>query len=200
MSAAGAFARIALTFDRSRLDATPARKDDGGVMTGEASFMGAGRIAFATLVAGVLDIGIAFTFAAYLSGGTPARVLAGIASGPFGAEVAGAPWAPAVGLAIHFSIMAVMVGFFAFIASRFPGALLRLGPVLTGIVYGLVLYAFMYWVVLPLRWPEVHPQTGLAPVARAIFAHVVMVGLPIAFILWPRGAARSVAIPATAGS
>ena len=162
--------------------------------------MGAGRIAFATLVAGVLDIGIAFVFAGIVSGGTPSRVLAGIASGPFGADAAGAPWAPAVGLAIHFAIMSVMVSFFALVAGRFPGALLRAGPVLTGIAYGLGLYAFMYWIVLPMRWPEVHPQTALAPVARAVFAHVVMVGLPIAFILWPRGAARSVPIPATAGS
>jgi hypothetical protein len=162
--------------------------------------MSAGRIAFATLVAGVLDIGIAFIFSAMLSGNTPDRVLAGIASGPFGAEAAGASWAPAVGLAIHLAIMTVMVAAFAFVASRFPGPLLRFGPVLTGILYGLGLYAFMYWIVLPMRWPEVHPVTAFAPVARAIFAHVVMVGLPIAFILWPRGAVRSVAIPATAGS
>ena len=162
--------------------------------------MSAGRIAFAILVAGILDIASAFTFSAMLSGNTPSRVLAGIASGPFGADAAAAPWAPAAGLAIHFAIMAVMVAFFAFVASRFPGVLLRVGPVLTGIVYGLGLYAFMYWVVLPLRWPEVHPQMALAPVARAIFAHVVMVGLPIAFILWPRGAVRGVAMPATAGS
>ena len=161
--------------------------------------MNAGRIAFATLVAGVLDIGIAFFFAAYLGGSMPTRVLAGITSGPFGAEVVNAPWAPAAGLAIHFSIMAVMVTAFAFVASRFPELLLRMGPVLTGIVYGLGLYAFMYWIVLPLRWPDVHPQIAFAPVARAIFAHVVMVGLPIAFILRPHGMARGAIMPATAG-
>lgn len=162
--------------------------------------MNAGRIAFATLVAGVLDIGIAFSYAAYLSGSMPARVLAGIASGPFGADVVGASWAPAAGLAIHFAIMTVMVTAFAFVAGRYPGALLRLGPVLAGTLYGLGLYAFMYWIVLPLRWPEVHPQVALGPVLRAIFAHVVTVGLPIAFILWPRGAARGAAMPATAES
>jgi hypothetical protein len=84
--------------------------------------------------------------------------------------------------------------------NRHPALLIRLGPVLIGTIYGLCLYAFMYWIVLPLRWPEVHPQTALAPVARAIFAHVVMVGLPIAFILWPRGVAQGAIMPATAES
>ncbi len=162
--------------------------------------MRAGRIAIATLVAGVLDIGIAFLFAAINSGGTPARVLTGIATGPFGADVSEAAWAPAAGLAIHFAIMTCMVAAFAFAASRFPATVLRLGPVITGTLFGLGLYGFMYWIVLPLRWPEVHPVTGLAPVARAIFAHVVMVGLPIAFLLWPRGTARDDAIPVAAGT
>lgn len=159
--------------------------------------MSAGRIAIATLVAGVLDIGIAFIFAWINNGTGPARVLAGITTGPFGSDVGGAPWAPAAGLAIHFAIMTVMVTAFALAASRLPGPMLRLGPVATGTLYGLGLYAFMYWIVLPLRWPQVHPVSNLAPVARAIFAHVVMVGLPIAFLLWPRGAAPLV--PATAG-
>jgi hypothetical protein len=95
--------------------------------------------------------------------------------------------------------MTAMVAAFALAASRFPAAMLRLGPVLTGTLYGLGLYAFMYWIVLPLRWPQVHPATEFAPVARALFAHVVTVGLPIAFLIRPRGAGPDLTIPATAG-
>ena len=157
-----------------------------------------GRIAVATFVAGVLDIGIVFLYAANIGGGSPAQVLAGVASGPFGAEFAATAWAPAVGLAVHFAIMSVMVAAFAVVVHRHPQMLLRLGPVATGILYGLGLYLFMYWVVLPLRWPDVHPQTEFWRIARAVFAHVAMVGLPIAFILWPRRAPHHAAIAAAA--
>ena len=154
------------------------------------------RVAIATLVAGVLDIASAFVFAA-MNGGTPARVLAGIASGPFGAGAAQAPWAPAAGLAIHFAIMSVMVAFYAAFAIRRPELLIRAGPILAGTVYGLLLYAFMYWIVLPLRWPDNHPLTGLGQIAKAVFAHVVCVGLPIAYLVGPR---RGASAPAPAGA
>ncbi len=147
--------------------------------------MGLGRIGIATLVAGVLDIASAFVFAG-MNGGSPARVLAGIASGPFGPDVVQAPWAPSAGLAIHFSIMAAMVTFYAVLAARQRQLFTRVGPVLTGVSYGLVLYVWMYWIVLPLRWPDIHPLTHFSHIAKAVFAHVVCVGLPIAFLAGPR--------------
>lgn len=161
--------------------------------------MNASRVALATLVAGALDIGSVFFYIAVL-GGDQARMLAAIASGPFGRDIVEQGWAPALGLAVHFAIMAVMVAFYAFVADRFPEPLARLGPVMAGIGYGLGLYLFMFWVVLPLRWPDVHPNTELWPVARMILSHVVMVGLPIAFILRPRGAPQGEEMPVPAGS
>lgn len=143
------------------------------------------RIAITTLVAGVLDIASAFVFAG-MNGGTPARVLAGIASGPFGVGVTQAPWAPALGLAIHFAIMTAMVVFYAALAARQGELLARLGPLVAGIGYGLLLYLFMYWVVLPLRWPDLHPVVDADRIAKAVFAHVALVGLPIAFLVGPR--------------
>lgn len=143
------------------------------------------RIVIATIIAGALDIASAFVFAG-MNGGSPARVLAGIATGPFGPDVVQEPWAPAAGLAIHFTIMAAMVSVYALVAARQPQLLARTGPVLAGIGYGLLLYAFMYWVVLPLRWPDIHPLTQFGQIAKAVFAHVVCVGLPIAFLAGPR--------------
>ena len=150
------------------------------------------RIALTILVAGTLDILCVFVFAG-LNGGTPMRVLSGIASGPFGAmrESAGAA---ALGLAIHFAIMTAMVAFYALAVARAPGPFRRVGPVAAGIGYGLALYLFMYWIVLPLRWPNVHPLIDAAQIAKAVFAHVVCVGLPIALMIGPKGdpAARAV--------
>ncbi len=161
--------------------------------------MKAGRIALATLVAGALDIGSVFFYVAMLGGGQ-ARMLAAIATGPFGRDVAGLAWAPALGLAVHFAIMGVMVAFYAFVADRYPEPLRRLGPVAAGIGYGLGIYVFMFWVVLPLRWPDIHPVTDFWPVARMVFSHVVMVGLPIAFLLRPRGAVQPAGMPAAMAS
>lgn len=150
------------------------------------------RTAIATAVAGVLDILSAFVFAG-MNGGTPARVLTGIASGPFGRAVLEQPWAPALGLAIHFAIMTAMVSVYALVAARQPRLLARTGPVLAGIGYGLALYLFMYWIVLPLRWPDIHPLTQFGQIAKAVFAHVVCVGLPIAFLAGPAPRAAMVA-------
>ena len=40
----------------------------------------------------------------------------------------------------------------------------------------------MYWIVLPLRWPAIFPQTAFIPVRNALFSHIVCVGLPIGVI------------------
>jgi len=144
------------------------------------------RITLTILVAGVLDILSAFFFAG-MNGGTPIRVLSAIASGPFGAMEASAASA-ALGLAIHFAIMTLMVAAYAFAVDRAPGPFRRIGPIVAGIGYGLALYLFMYWVVLPLRWPSLHPLIDAGQIAKAVFAHVVCVGLPIAFMIGPKSA------------
>lgn len=147
------------------------------------------RIALTILVAGTLDILSAFIFAG-LNGVAPTRILSGIASGPFGAMQESAA-SGALGLAIHFAIMTAMVAAYALAAQRAPGPFRRVGPVAAGIGYGLALYVFMYWVVLPLRWPAVHPLIDAAQIAKAVFAHVVCVGLPIAFMIGPKAVAAS---------
>lgn len=151
-----------------------------------------GRLAAAILVAGVLDILSAFVFAG-MNGVPPASVLATIATGPFGAGIARSTGAPAIGLAVHFAIMSVMVAAFALIARRFPQAMERVGPLAAGFAYGGALYLVMYWIVLPLRWPEIHPQFEAVRIAKALFAHTICTGIPIALILLPlrRGASAA---------
>jgi hypothetical protein len=43
-------------------------------------------------------------------------------------------------------------------------------------------------VVLPYRWPTIFPLTGTPEIAEQLFDHIVLVGLPIAWIA--RRAAR----------
>ncbi|HEU0097893.1 MAG TPA: hypothetical protein VFQ67_03875 [Allosphingosinicella sp.] len=135
-------------------------------------------ILLATAVAGTLDILSAFVFAG-MAGTKPAQVLLYVASGPFGDSVrtGGAGWA-AVGLAVHFGIMACMAAAYMFAAPRLPGLVRH--PVPAGLAYGLLLWLVMYWVVKPMRWPGAPlPHTAWG-IGNALFSHCFLVGLPIA--------------------
>jgi hypothetical protein len=135
-------------------------------------------ILIATLIAGTLDILSAFLFAG-MAGMKPLGVLRFVASGPFGSAAAATPGWAAVGLAVHFAIMACMVAVYMLAAPRIP-ALLR-QPMLAGLVYGLLLWLLMYWLVLPLRFAMPLPNT-LWGIANAIFSHCALVGIPIALV------------------
>jgi hypothetical protein len=137
-------------------------------------------ILLATGLAGTLDILSAFVFAG-MAGTSPGGVLRFVASGPFGDAVreGGAGWA-AAGVAVHFAIMASMVTAYMVAAPRIP-VLLR-HPIPAGLAYGVLLWLIMYWLVRPLRWPEMplpHSPYGLA---NQLFSHCILVGLPIAWV------------------
>lgn len=134
----------------------------------------------ALLVAGTLDILSAFLFSG-LNGVTPGQVLRYVASGPFGDGMR--DWGltgAAIGLAVHFFLMNLMVDVLGLSAMRWPALLTRW--VLTGIVYGLIIYGVMYWIVTPLRFGR-FPTLSLWGVGNALFSHIVCVGLPMAYVL-----------------
>ena len=54
-------------------------------------------------------------------------------------------------------------------------------PLVSGTIYGLITYVVMNLIVVPLRFPAAFPPKPLS-VATQLFAHIVLVGLPIAFI------------------
>jgi len=138
-------------------------------------------IAIATLVAGTLDIGSAIAMTA-ARGKSVAGMLSFVASGPFGDGVTelGAAGALA-GLAVHFGIMAAMVTIFAAAVDRLPA--LRRRPLGVGAAYGLLLYLVMYWIVIPLRWPETLNHIRLAAIVNALAIHILLVGIPIVWIV-----------------
>jgi len=145
-------------------------------------------IALATLVAGTLDILFATILTLYF-GREPGNMLRYVASGPFPQatewETAGA----VLGLIVHFTLMAIMATVFVLAARRFPDLLQS--PLKWGLIYGLLTYVVMNWIVVPLRFDLPLPPKPIS-IATQLFAHLVLVGLPIAWIT-----ARTLVLPAS---
>jgi hypothetical protein len=136
-------------------------------------------IGLAALVAGVLDISSAFLLA-YPKGVGPIRVLQGVAAGLLGGKAAtdGGLTTAALGLAIHFFIAFVVSTVF-YLAGR-KLLFLTQHAVISGLLYGVLIYGFMYWIVMPRAYPVVHPS--IARDVTAVCVHMLLIGLPIALI------------------
>ena len=130
------------------------------------------------LIAGVLDITAAIVIHAF-RGVAPIRILQSVASGLLGpAAFTGGGKTAALGLALHFLIATTAAAVY-FLASRKLPALVR-SPQLWGSLYGVAVWAFMSFVVLPLSAVRKQPfDTEMALILVAV--HIVCVGLPIAF-------------------
>ena len=131
-----------------------------------------------SVVAGTLDLLSAFVFGG-MAGANPVQIMAGVASGPFPA-IGGGIGPALVGTIVHFAIMTAMVAAFVLAARRFPALLDR--PVVSGLLYGVLLYLIMYRLVLPVRFPATQPKNDWWTIANALFSHCICVGLPIAVI------------------
>jgi len=146
-------------------------------------------IAMATLVAGALDI----LYAALMSiifGRGPAAMLRSVASGPFpGASEWGAAGS-GLGLLVHFVLMAIMAACFMIAARNWPVFIAK--PIHAGVAYGLVTYVVMNLVVVPLRF-DVPLPTQPRAILSQLFAHIALVGIPIALIAAKSLRIRSIA-------
>lgn len=142
------------------------------------------------LIAGVLDITDAVVVT-LLRGGHPIRMLQGIASGLLGPiSFEGGVATAALGLGLHFFIALGAASVF-FAATRLMPSLLR-RPLWSGIAYGLCVWAFMRFVVIPLSLVRMgHP--GPILIANQLFIHAFGVGVPIAW--FAARSARSRALP-----
>lgn len=146
-------------------------------------------IALATLVAGTLDILFAIGLSVYF-GRDPMNMLRYIASGPFPPATGWAGPGSILGLAVHFTLMAIMAAGFVLIAQQRPVILDT--PLRWGVAYGLVTYFVMNWVVVPLRFDAPLPPSATS-IATQLFAHIVLVGIPIALVASKVLRARSIA-------
>lgn len=137
-------------------------------------------IARAGLLCGVMDITSAFVNWGR-KGILPSRILQGIASGALGPKSFEGGWrTAALGLGFHFLIAftAATVFYFASRKLRF----MTNKPFLVGILYGLAVYGFMYWIVIPLSAVQRGPFS-LSGTLTAIIVHILCIGLPISLVV-----------------
>jgi hypothetical protein len=135
-------------------------------------------IALGTAVAGTLDI----LFAMILTiafGSEIGNMLRRVGSGPFPQAVDMGAAGSILGLLVHFSLMAIMAAVFVLLVRTRPQLLDT--PYRTGVACGLVTYFVMNWLVVPLRFDMPLPPKPLS-IATQMFAHIVLVGIPMALI------------------
>jgi hypothetical protein len=127
------------------------------------------------LICGVMDISAAFIIWG-LRGVSPFRVLRGIAAGLLGPDsLKGGASTAFLGGAIHFLIAFTAATIFYLASRKLPFLTQR--AVISGVAYGVLVYVFMYWVVIPLS--ATHRAATVRDTVTAIFVHIVCVGLPI---------------------
>jgi len=133
------------------------------------------------LIAGTLDICAACLTSWLRAGVGPVRVLHSVASGLLGAAAFdGGAKTAALGLALHFLIATGATVVF-YLASRKMMFLIE-RPVTFGLLYGVAVYAFMNFVVLPLSNVARRP----IPVSGRIIGVLIImfcIGLPIALVV-----------------
>ena len=134
------------------------------------------------LIAGALDLTAACAMSWLRAGVRPVRVMQSISSGLMGsAAYSGGAKTAALGVVLHFLIATTATAVF-YAASRKLRFLLE-QPVMWGLVYGVFVYAFMNFVVLPLSaFPQ---RTAPTLSSRIINLLIIMfcVGLPISTIV-----------------
>ena len=131
------------------------------------------------LVVGAMDITSAIVLT-LLRGGTIMRLMQFIASGLLGKSAfQGGLATAALGLALHFVIAFGLVTVFYFASRKL--AFLRQRPVPSGIAYGLIVFAVMNLIVLPLS--AATPRHSLSGDLIQISIHMFIIGLPTSLLL-----------------
>ena len=133
------------------------------------------------LIAGTLDLTAACVYSWLRASVSPIRVFQFIASGVLGTEsFTGGAKSAVLGVVLHFLIATVATTIFYF-ASRAWFFLIE-HPIVSGLLYGIPVYAFMNFVVLPLSQITQRPQ----PMSSRLINLVILmfcIGLPIALIV-----------------
>jgi len=135
------------------------------------------------LVAGTLDLTAAFIVSWLRAGVSPVRVMQSVASGLLGAAAfTGGAKSGVLGVVAHFFIATVWTAVFYFASRRLRFIVDR--PVLSGLIFGVAVYVFMNFVVIPLS--AVPPRATPVPLSGRIIGLLVImvcIGLPIALIV-----------------
>jgi len=135
-------------------------------------------IAIATAISGTLDIVFAMILTV-LFGRESGNMLRFVGSGPFPSATEMGTGGAILGLLVHFTLMGIMAAAFMLVLRQRPQLLDK--PILIGLLYGLITYVAMNLVVVPLRFDAPLPPSGLS-IATQLFAHICLVGIPMALI------------------
>ncbi len=129
-------------------------------------------------IAGALDILFAISFAIF-DGRTATWLLQTVATGVLGeaAYEGGAP-AAILGLAAHFVLSIGWAALFVTIAARRPRVLDR--PIVTGLIFGVVVFLGMRLVVLPLSAFPFPVRLLSLSAGLDLLSHLFLFGVPIA--------------------
>jgi uncharacterized membrane protein YagU involved in acid resistance len=128
-------------------------------------------------IGGTLDITYAIGFSA-MRGVPPMRILQSVASGLLGAPAfSGGALIATLGFALHFFIAFAAAAIF-YLASRAMPILTR-HSITAGLIYGLLTYAVMNLVVLPLSAYPRKVSFPLLVLVTGLFVHMFFIGLPI---------------------
>jgi uncharacterized membrane protein YagU involved in acid resistance len=132
------------------------------------------------LIAGILDIAFAISFAAY-NGTAPVRLLQIVASGAFGkAALSGGVPMAAFGLAAHFGLSVTWAGVYLLLARSMPRFVVR-HALVAGVAFGVLVFLAMRLIVLPVSaFPF---PVRFEPVATVLdlLSHMFLFGVPIAW-------------------
>jgi hypothetical protein len=130
------------------------------------------------LACGVFDITQAF-IAWGFEGARPFRILQGIAVGLLGPKSFQGGWPTAVlGLACHF-LIAFSAAAIYYAASRGLRFMTQ-HAVISGLLYGEIVFFVMNYVVIPLSRAHRRPWSDWAFIITGLIGHPLLVGLPIA--------------------
>jgi|SRR5215831_1613421 len=131
------------------------------------------------LACGILDISQACIAAWYFRGARPGRVFQSVASGLLGPKsFQGGSSTVLLGAGLHFFIAFVAAAVY-YLASR-KLTFLTTRFVLSGLLYGELVFIFMNFVVLPLSAIHRVPPFTPALIITGPIGHLFLVGLPIA--------------------
>jgi len=142
-------------------------------------------ILIAGLVAGFFDITYACIFFGIRNQVPPTRIFQSVARGALGQSAfAGGLKTALLGLFFHFLIALIWAALFCF-ASRFVPFMIE-HAVISGLIYGLCIYLFMYGIVM--RYSAIHSEVPpwrypWAVLIPNILIHMLGIGLPIALIV-----------------
>jgi hypothetical protein len=132
------------------------------------------------LIAGTLDIVYAIAFAYFRSGTSPLRLLQSVAYGALGRDAySGGAATAALGLAFHFLIAFTITAIFFAAATRYRSLTRR--PLITGSVFGIVVYLVMNFVVIPLSRIGSRPLPAAIVIVTGVLVHMFLIGAPIAW-------------------